>query len=98
MKKAAEEAKTKNTVKGSIVRRLKLDQASRFATQLVTQDEVEEAKRQSGANKASTDDDEQDDLSKLSLAKQVSLFNEKIMTKTQAPPPLPRQAQVKRQV
>lgn len=27
----------------------------------------------------------------MSLAERVSLFNEKIVTKTQAPPPLPRQ-------
>ncbi|XP_054285862.1 supervillin isoform X2 [Macrosteles quadrilineatus] len=63
--------------KGSSSRRVRLD-PSRFQTQPVTQDEVEEAKRVNEASKSATaEDDDPNDPSKLSLAERVRLFNEK---------------------
>ncbi|XP_075225923.1 uncharacterized protein LOC142327040 [Lycorma delicatula] len=94
MKLAAEEDRLRRLNKGS-GRRLKNDGQARFATQPVTFDELEEAKRQ---NESSSNDsiikteedgnkghnprgeDDEDDPSKLSLAERVKLFNKKMVS------------------
>ncbi|RZF39379.1 hypothetical protein LSTR_LSTR000900 [Laodelphax striatellus] len=80
-KQAADEKKPPRKFnKGSVNRRSSQEGFSRFATQPVTFDEVEEAKRQNvnkDAQEGDGKEEDEADPSKLSLAERVKLFSQK---------------------
>ncbi|XP_039285134.1 supervillin isoform X3 [Nilaparvata lugens] len=88
MKQAVEENKPRRFNKGSINRRSNQEGFARFATQPVTFDEVEEARRQNkdaqggGGVQGGEGEGEEADPSKLTLAERVKLFSQQ---KSEAP-------------